>query len=442
MAATYQDDGFDLKLAVECSIAFSDSTGLGCTVSDTGGKVLHEVGYGCNRCGLCAAARRDRIGCMQAHAYGMTEAERFGGKYIYFCPMGLTCFVSPIVGQTGSAAKITVGPFLMVELEDYIAADLRETLKLGEAEVEKLLPVLESIPYVSPGKVNSLSNILFMAVGFMNNVSAANRMLDSQVSESMQGQISEYILELKGGEELPQYPFDTERDMLASIAASDKPKAQKLLNELLGHILFFSGGDFARIKSRIYELLVIISRAAVEAGASPEQAFQVTHDFFQRTQPVGNIDDLCFMLAKVMNQFIDSIFSFADVKNVDVIHKALRHIRQNYAQKITLDEVAEMVHLSPSYFSKVFKKEMGCNFNTYINRLRIEKSRMLLLHKDMRLVDIATAVGFEDQSYFTKVFKRMTGISPHQYRKSGGRIDKTASGAAKRNKQEETKCHC
>lgn len=414
-------NALDLKLAIECGNAYSASTGLGCTVSTVTGEILHESGYGCNRCDICTVAGRDRSTCMQTHAYGMTEAERFGGKYIYFCPMGLTCFVSPIVGQMGSAAKITVGPFRMVDLEDYISYDLQESLGMDEEIIRTLLPVLEYVPYVFPGQVNSLSILLFMSVGFMNNVSAANRMLDSQNSDYIQGQISEYILELKGGEKLPQYPLETEQEMLSSIVESDKPKAQKLLNELLGHILFFSGGDFARIKTRIYELLVMISRSATDAGASPEYAFHLTHEFFMTSQNVRNIDSLCFMLAKVMNKFIDSIFTFSDIKNVDVIYKALQYMRRNYSQKVSLDMVAQMVDLSPSYFSKVFKKEVGCNFNKYMNILRIEKSKKLLLYDELKLVDIATAVGFEDQSYFTKVFKRMTGVSPHHYRKSGGR---------------------
>ena len=87
---------FDYQLADECSRAFCASTGLGCTVSDTEGRLLFEHGYGCHSCGLCRAAGLPDENCIRAHNYGMMEAERFGGKYIYFCPLGLTCFVSPI----------------------------------------------------------------------------------------------------------------------------------------------------------------------------------------------------------------------------------------------------------------------------------------------------------------------------------------------------------
>ncbi len=176
-----------------------------------------------------------------------------------------------------------------------------------------------------------------------------------------------------------------------------------------------------RIKSQIYELLALISRAAIDAGAPTEESLHLTQEFFLSTQQLQNIDDLCYQLARVMNRLIDSIFLFHSAKNADVMYKALQHIKENYRQKLTLDDVAKVVHLSPSYFSKLFKRETGNSFNGYLNIVRIEKSKKLLLYGDLPIIEIAFMVGFEEQSYFTKVFKRITGTSPCQFRKSGGR---------------------
>jgi two-component system response regulator YesN len=88
-------------------------------------------------------------------------------------------------------------------------------------------------------------------------------------------------------------------------------------------------------------------------------------------------------------------------------------------KKVTLDEVAACVYLSPSYFSKVFKQEMEMSFNTYLNYIRIEMSKKLLSDPSIAIVDISNLVGFEDQSYFSKVFKKMTGLSPKKFREQG-----------------------
>lgn len=122
-----------------------------------------NTGTAARAAGMCAAAGASHDRCVQAHIYGMTEAERFGGKYIYFCPMGLTCFVSPILGEGGAEAKITVGPFIMVEKQDFIACELTENVRLTEAQKQAAVQVLENIPFVPTERVTQLSVLLFMA---------------------------------------------------------------------------------------------------------------------------------------------------------------------------------------------------------------------------------------------------------------------------------------
>lgn len=148
-------------------------------------------------CTLCEAAGLPHENCIRAHNYGMTEAERFGGKYIYFCPLGLTCFVSPIIGEVKSTAKITVGPFMMVDFQDFIDCELTDNLPLTQEARTELIRLLKEVPQMPPTKVQELSVLLFMAVGFMNNVSAENRLLEAERSDLLQGQISAYISGLK-----------------------------------------------------------------------------------------------------------------------------------------------------------------------------------------------------------------------------------------------------
>lgn len=162
------EETFDLQLAKECARSFSGACGVGCTVSDTSGRCLFETGYGCTSCQICHIAGRREADCIRTHLYGMTEAVRFGGKYIYTGPMGLTCFVSPILGDEGVAAKLTVGPFLMVEQRDYIAYDLEECGKLHGEPLHRVIQELDNIPYFPPERVTEMSNLLFMAAGFMN----------------------------------------------------------------------------------------------------------------------------------------------------------------------------------------------------------------------------------------------------------------------------------
>ncbi len=361
----------DLRTAEQCARAYSEATGLGCTLSDHNGRVICEFGNGCARCQLCTMAGIDRKRAEAAHLYGMSEATRFGGKYIYFCPLGLTCFVSPVFyGNT--AARMTVGPFLMVSQEDYIECDLEDRIHLPEEGRAKLLEALQDVPYVDPKRVRALSDLLFFSVRVLGDRSSSVAMLDRQAEETLQEQMSGYISALKGAKQPQKYPIMTEKQFVAAVAGADREDASRLLNELLGYVFFSTGGNFTRIKTRAYELIVLISRAAVDGGADSDQVMEMNERYFQEIHQIDSIESLCFWLTTVLDAYLENVFLFSEVRHYDVIHKAVSYIRAHVTERITLEEVASRVYLTPSYLSRMFKREMGSNFSVYVNQLRVD----------------------------------------------------------------------
>lgn len=417
---------FDKKLAEECIDAFCASTLLSGSIDDFSGNTLYRRGKGCESCRICAIyekARHISVKCGDTHLYGMLQAQRFGGKYIYFCPCGFTFIVSPIMGEGGAVAYAKVGPFLMVEPEDYIRYDLADLLKLSDSELANARILINDIPFVAPERVTKLSTLLYMSVGFMNNAEASASQKKTQASDDIQGNINEILKALKAQTDDVDkgYPFEKENELIASIVDGDKDTANRLLNDLLGYIFFYSGGEFEIIRARVFELLVLISRAAVDGGADETHIFSLNTSYFEEIKHIKSLDGLCLWLVEIMNRLTDYVFRFTDVKHVDVIRKAVDYIRRNYQKKITLEDVASYVFLSPSYFSKIFKEEMEQNFNAYLNKIRIDKAKQLLLNDSVRLIDVAGLVGYEDQSYFSKVFKKLTNQTPGRYREVGNK---------------------
>lgn len=99
------------------------------------------------------------------------------------------------------------------------------------------------------------------------------------------------------------------------------------------------------------------------------------------------------------------------------VRDAVRYIEAHYARKITLDEVAKHVFLNRSYLSQIFKKEVGVSFGDYIENFRVERAKFLIQEGNHSMSEIAEAVGFSNQNYFTKVFKKATGVSPLKFRR-------------------------
>ncbi len=109
-------------------------------------------------------------------------------------------------------------------------------------------------------------------------------------------------------------------------------------------------------------------------------------------------------------------FNLASSKNVEIIRRAVNYINENYKKAITLESIANYVHLNSSYFSTLFKKETGMKFSDYLNKVRIEESKKLLKDIGISILEVSLEVGFEDQSYYSKVFRKVTGMTPKEYR--------------------------
>lgn len=108
--------------------------------------------------------------------------------------------------------------------------------------------------------------------------------------------------------------------------------------------------------------------------------------------------------------------------NVAVIHKSTKtkqaetHIENNYQQKITVDDLSKICHMSQASFLRYFKREIGTSPTKYIIEFRINKSLERLKTSSLTIAEIAYAVGFDDTSYFIKTFKSIVGITPNEFK--------------------------
>ena len=117
---------------------------------------------------------------------------------------------------------------------------------------------------------------------------------------------------------------------------------------------------------------------------------------------------------------IDKFFSYG--LNIVAMEADEKNSNRCFAEE--LEEIAASTYLSKTYLSSLFKKETRYSISEYINIVRIERSKSLLMEENLSIIEIANLCGFEDQSYFTKVFKNIVGITPKKFRENRGRQDK------------------
>ena len=124
-------------------------------------------------------------------------------------------------------------------------------------------------------------------------------------------------------------------------------------------------------------------------------------------------------IRKLQNDFINLNPHDEDEKyngNNILIIKAISYISENFNTDISLDSIADMVFISPHYFSELFKKTIGIGFNEYIKKMRMEKASELLSQPEFKVKEISSMVGYNDVSYFIRVFNKHYNMSPSIYR--------------------------
>lgn len=411
----------DLETARTMADSFALATGVRCRLLSAQGGTLYQRGAPGDECTYLKALPGAPPVCVNLHLRGIQQAEQLGGRYIYSCASGLTYCASPIIVGGALAGGLAAGPVLLMETEDLLE-DLAERRQVPRGGINTLRAFLNGIPRMEPDRMSHLSIQLFASAVCIGDNS---RELILQRGEGWrQRSIAQYVHQVKNSGQGGRYPIEKEQELFNAAARGDRNAANALLNELLGHIFFFtSEADTSQV--RVIELLLLLSRAAIQGGGDPDAVLAISDQYIQKLRRLRSREEVAQWLAQALHRYTDLVFSFVDSRHRNVIRKAMSYMRLNCERNLTLGEVADYVGYSHTHFSKVFKEEMGCGFRTYLNQTRVEKSKVLLLAGNMPISEICSVCGFEDQSYFCKVFKRLTGVTPDRYRKQSRRIDES-----------------
>lgn len=123
------------------------------------------------------------------------------------------------------------------------------------------------------------------------------------------------------------------------------------------------------------------------------------------------------MIEKVVDKKLVSLYS-QNPSNPEPIREAIEYINNSLKNEITQKEVADHVHLNPSYLSVLFKEHVKLTFSEYVTRRRIQRAKELLITTNLPIYDIAEESGYKTAKYFIKIFKEMEGVTPSAYRKN------------------------
>jgi len=357
--------------------------------------------------------------CREMHIKEIQKAGRNGKAHTYQCELGLLFWTCPIYSDGEFSGALRGSGYLTGEV------DKSEFAKkcTGTISPDEFKRRVSALPVCDAERMHSLSEMLLLCAESLSTGSENYHemlRLRSEQEASLAVLIEKLKKKYPEGSILPGYPLDKERQLIASLYRGNKKETERILNEVLAVLVFSNPNNFRYIQMRTLEMAVLLARAGINSGS--KVATEINVRYLKQIQEAKTIEELAGTLYSLVEDIIEQVTSFQGIPHALAMRKAEAYIRENFTRKISLREIAKFAGLSAPYFSTIFKEEMGENLSRYVNRLRVEKASKMLLETDSPLSEISSACCFEDQSWFTKIFKAFTGISPGKYRNQGGNI--------------------
>lgn len=165
--------------------------------------------------------------------------------------------------------------------------------------------------------------------------------------------------------------------------------------------------EFHKIKDRL-----------IQMGINPNEAKRCYYSIpVVKKEKVETIIDLIIFVTEYIIEAENKILTLTDALHKDKIRQAQKFIATRYKENISLKETADAVHLSSFRLAHLFREKLHVPFTLYLNKLRIEESKLLLSGTRLKVIEIATRSGFSSLSYFNRFFRNEVGLSPREYRK-------------------------
>ncbi len=167
------------------------------------------------------------------------------------------------------------------------------------------------------------------------------------------------------------------------------------------------------------ELINLVQTAAgiFTAALLGDNRDALLQEFYSQCGQCCCASQLFYALDNLQKRLMEQVIEQRQSEESRPIRMAKQYIQDHYADAITLDEVADSIGFSGSYFSTFFKKETGSGFNQYLISVRMEQTKNLLRNSDKPIAEICGLVGYQDLKHFSRVFHRETGMTPGEYRK-------------------------
>lgn len=340
---------------------------------------------------------------MLTNAVGASvRASKFYSVFREICKEFFDCLVGPVMGNR----IVLLIPYEM----DVIKYEERvHILSKARNMIHKLEMRIESKFRCGIGRVRKLDSV--------------------QTKESY----SEALCALREGEEsvmhiedIPMgqkydgdYPRELEKQYFQTVLSKDAVGAMDCAQRFYAWMMGQKGVSRENVEIKVLEFIIDVEKQAFFAGGM-KYGFTYRGNYIKEVQSCKDFEELKEWFFRKTKEVCQNMESAKEKESVSIVEKAKKYIDDNFQKDVSLDDVSRIVDISPFYFSKLFKQEVGKNFIEYLTEVRLRKARALLNNPQYSIKEVCVMSGYSDPNYFSRIFKKYEGVTPSEYRERLG----------------------
>ncbi|GAB3045683.1 helix-turn-helix transcriptional regulator [Virgibacillus ainsalahensis] len=317
------------------------------------------------------------------------------------------------LGYTTATYKVIIGPYLDLTPNLF---SLSRKYHLSSNESENLRSFCNQIQVLTVDKINSYGSILQQ---FERLIDTDTTPITIAVNGNGKDKRESAMVQWNEDVEIIKVRYRIEADLIHAVELGQKSKAIELLssnNMLFSFSERFPNQPLRRVKNLAIVLSTLLRTAATRRQVPAILIHRVSEKFANEIEFTNQLSKLQQLYNDMVMEYTDLIVSNALTNYSKLTQRVIEYLVSFYDKQIDKDELASICFTHPSHLSRKFKQETNMTITGYQQMIRINKAKHLLKNEAISIEEIAWSVGYEDASYFARVFKREEGITPSQYR--------------------------
>lgn len=243
----------------------------------------------------------------------------------------------------------------------------------------------------------------------------------NEMIEEIEGKIQTDFTHIRIDDHIhePFVPLHYERELLSYVKHGNTEKLIEIMDKLIPNqaaMDYLNENPIQILQAMLTTLMVLSIRTAMTGGLPTALAYKLITYYLKKIQKTSTIHQLNQLKMTILMDITSRMKKINTTKVSRPVSDTIFYIAKNLYQNISLTDICKALHFNPSYLSRLFKKEMNVTISEFILIEKIEEAKRLLILSDHSILEISILLHFTDQSYFTKNFKKVTGMTPKFYR--------------------------